>query len=169
MLAASDVPIEALPNVLVQGLLPSEPDDDVAVLAVGDRPAGALAVAAPVLPGETGVASIRALVREALGEWPVDAEPDDALLVVSELVTNSIRHGKAPIEFRMRLDESGGENRLVVEVSDAEPIPPSTPVLTPDAPNGRGMFIVSALTTTWGTRPTGAGKSVWCTLPVTSG
>ncbi len=162
VLDGTDAPVEALPSVLVDALLPHEPDDDVAILAATLRRADpGKDVVLPVPPVEASVASARETAGAALSEWAVDDETeDDALLIVSELLTNAIRHGAAPIELRVRL----ADEDLVINVSDCGTKRPVLREIEPTAPSGRGLHLVDALASRWGTRPTGSGKSVWCTL-----
>jgi anti-sigma regulatory factor (Ser/Thr protein kinase) len=86
---------------------------------------------------------------------------DDVLLIVSELVTNAIRYGRAPVQFAMRFTERD----VVVEVADCERRRPQLRPFDPAGPTGRGLRVVEALGASWGVRPTGLGKSVWCTVP----
>jgi hypothetical protein len=74
-----------------------------------------------------------------------------------------VRYGAAPMRCRVRLDG----NRIVVDVSDSATSRPRVLGFDPAAPNGRGLHLVSQLASAWGVRPTGAGKSIWCTLPIT--
>ena len=92
---------------------------------------------------------------------------EDVELVVSELVTNAMRHGRGQI--RMHLEVA--PDRVVVGVQDqgaGQPAPRE-----PDATdvNGRGLALVAILATEWGVRAgPGGGKVVWCVLtPAVSG
>ncbi|TQF05877.1 ATP-binding protein [Kitasatospora acidiphila] len=88
---------------------------------------------------------------------------DDACLVLSELVGNSLLHGgeTAAVAWRLCGD------RLHIGVADAAAH--SLPVIE-DActrEGGRGLLLVDQLTEAWGVRPLGAlGKETWCRLPV---
>ena len=86
---------------------------------------------------------------------------EDVLLVVSELTTNAIIHGRPPVELRLRYDGQ----RVVVEVHDAAAFLPRKQRPTADDEHGRGLLLVSRVTGRWGTRPTDRGKAVWCVLP----
>jgi anti-sigma regulatory factor (Ser/Thr protein kinase) len=87
---------------------------------------------------------------------------DDVLLVVSELVTNALRHGSGQITLTLEVD---GE-LVVVTVGDEGPGRPR--VLDPverGAEGGRGLALVAAVGQDWGVRPTAdGGKVVWCVL-----
>jgi two-component sensor histidine kinase len=99
-----------------------------------------------------------------LPDWGVDPDAAaDVQLIVSELVTNTLRYGTPPMQCRVRLDG----DRVVIDVSDGAAGRPRRREFDPAAPNGRGLHLVASLSTTWGVRPTGAGKSVWCTVALT--
>ena len=93
---------------------------------------------------------------------------EDVELVVSELVTNAMRHGRGQITMHLEV----AADRVVVGVQDQGADQPSP--REPDAAdlNGRGLALVALLATEWGVRaaPTGGGKVVWCVLtPAVSG
>lgn len=115
------------------------------------------------------VGRARALFREQATAWKL---PDDvtetAVLLLSELMTNAYRHATVSPgrEIRARCLFLG-EDRLRVEVSDANdslPVPRSAGA---DDDTGRGLALVAALAATWGAepRPYGIGKTVWFELP----
>jgi anti-sigma regulatory factor (Ser/Thr protein kinase) len=96
---------------------------------------------------------------------------DDILLLVTELVTNAVRHGGSagrPIGLELRRNNG----RVHVEVADhgAEFEPPPAPVRPSDTASrgGWGLFLVDRLAETWGVRPTQSGKCVWFELAVTA-
>ncbi|WP_411105599.1 ATP-binding protein [Streptomyces sp. cmx-4-9] len=112
----------------------------------------------------------RALLRERLAAWEVEAEPTaTAELLLSELVTNAVRHARAPQgrDIGVRLARRDGVLR--VEVSDAGPPVTLTPqVVADEDERGRGLAIVSALAERWGCCPRrhGIGKAVWAEVAV---
>ena len=109
----------------------------------------------PADPG--AVRAARTAVRERLRAWNLDGLADIAALLVSELVTNSLRHATGPIGVRLvRPGAVGGV--LLVEVSD--------PLPEPDADHGRGLQLVAHAAHRWGTRPGTTGKTVWFELSV---
>jgi anti-sigma regulatory factor (Ser/Thr protein kinase) len=83
-----------------------------------------------------------------------------AALVPSELVTNAVLHGRAPIQLRLRLTA----RHAVIEVYDGTAVLPRRMRPTPDDEHGRGLQLVASLADRWGTRPLPHGKSVWCTV-----
>jgi PAS domain S-box-containing protein len=163
VLDRSDAPSEGLPGVLVDALLTAEPDDDVAILTAVVTPGPRRDLVRSISPGVESVGRIRREVRAALPEWGVDEDTaSDVELIVSELVTNCLRYGAPPMQCRVRLDGS----RIVVDVSDGAITRPQRREFDPTAPIGRGLHLVESLSSAWGVRPTGAGKSVWCTVPL---
>jgi len=87
-----------------------------------------------------------------------------AQLLVSELVTNAVVHGKAPIGLRI----SRNEDMVRVEISDAGAQTPQLiqPGPDPHAEAGRGLFLLDALANAWGTIPASrhGPKTTWFEL-----
>ncbi|MFE9703646.1 SpoIIE family protein phosphatase [Streptomyces sp. NPDC005930] len=118
----------------------------------------------------------RAMVRAALAEWSALGLPGtrhltehlaaDALVVVSELVTNAVVHAGADVEVGLQVEEDG---TLVVEAADQHPsrAPRSAgPELPHDpAEYGRGLPLVAALAEAWGITYRPGTKTVWARLP----
>ena len=115
-----------------------------------------------VLPADsTAPALARAAVAEA------EVRPlDDATLVVSELVTNAIRHGQAPVLLRVK--QSGDRLRIEVEgrrqpgVTLGAAAPFELPA--PGAVGGRGLAIIDRLATKWGWDENEEMTTVWAEL-----
>ncbi|MEU1045373.1 ATP-binding protein [Streptomyces sp. NPDC005897] len=110
------------------------------------------------------VRTARSLVRRTLGDWRLDSVGDIAALLVSELVTNALRHATGPIGVRVVRDPAGAAGILRVEVSDPLPDPPRERAARPDDEDGRGLQLVATAARRWGTRPGEAGKTVWFEL-----
>ncbi|WP_253767285.1 ATP-binding protein [Goodfellowiella coeruleoviolacea] len=111
------------------------------------------------LPDDSrGVALAREFARKALVAWSYPGWHDDVVLIVSELVSNALRHGRgAPV---LRLANTGA--RLRVEVADQSPV---LPTLRPaGATGGWGLRLVGRLAADWGVVPEDGGKTVWCEL-----
>ena len=113
-------------------------------------------------PTGKSAAAARRTLEQILGEAELTGLVDEALLLVTELVTNAVVHAGTEIELRVETSTEG----LHVEVVDRSP--GSLPVIRP-APaetreGGRGVFLLDALATEWGTRHFGGGKSVWFRL-----
>ncbi|MGV9290237.1 ATP-binding protein [Streptomyces sp. NPDC003719] len=120
-----------------------------------------------VFPGEPGaVRTARSLVRDRLRGWGLDSVGDIAALLVSELVTNALRHATGPIGVRLVLCPDGLDGVLLVEVSDPLPDPPRERAARPEDESGRGLQLVASSARRWGTRSGGAGKTVWFELVV---
>ncbi|MGW4521792.1 ATP-binding protein [Amycolatopsis sp. NPDC004378] len=109
-----------------------------------------------------GMAVVRRFARLALQAWASGADVDDALLVVTELSTNALRHGTGRPVLRL----SVGAGHVRVEVFDDDPAPPVR--RSPGADGGWGLALVERLSLAWGTARHGAGKVVWCALPAPS-
>ncbi|MFF4220489.1 ATP-binding protein [Streptomyces nondiastaticus] len=113
-------------------------------------------------PAEPGaVRTARTLVRDTLHDWGMDGVTDVTVLLVSELVTNSLRYASGPIGVRMY---SHAGPTLLVEVSDPLPDPPRERAADPDDEGGRGLQLVACASRRWGTRRGGTGKTVWFEL-----
>ncbi|MEE1770782.1 ATP-binding protein [Streptomyces sp. JV185] len=112
------------------------------------------------------VAGARRLTRARLDKWRLDEDAhDSALLIVSELVTNAVVHtmsSRVVCELR-RLDR-----RLRIAVQD-QGHQPGGPQLrrTSDDEHGRGLLLVDAMCSSWGSRDAGngSGRIVWAELP----
>lgn len=103
------------------------------------------------------VGDARALVRRELRSWGADPLIDDCALIVSELVTNVVRHGGSAFTLRL-----AGHGTLVYgEIFDPGEGVPRPRVSGPDATDGRGLFIVGQLADDWGVTPGRYGKTVW--------
>lgn len=125
------------------------------------------------LVGTSGVVSrAREFTRQALQDWgwlpaataEQRAAAEDALLVVSELVTNACLHAGGPRELRLGC----GPKLLRVEVADSAGGDPALRATRrAGRPGGHGMFIVQRLSLDWGFRrePGAPGKTVWADLP----
>ncbi|WP_106432617.1 ATP-binding protein [Streptomyces zinciresistens] len=113
--------------------------------------------------------------RGVLGAWRLRGDHiDTAQLIVSELVTNAVRHeaGRrdSTDEPRVTLTLHCEPAQLIVLVSDGNPNPPVGNGAVPHAAEGgRGLFIVEAVSKEWSYYfpPTG-GKVVWCILALGS-
>ena len=111
------------------------------------------------------VRTARAVVRGRLHDWGLDSVGDIVALLVSELVTNALRHATGPIGVRIRRSD-GSPYTLLVEVSDPLPDPPRERAADADDESGRGLRLVACSANAWGTRPGESGKTVWFELTV---
>lgn len=126
-------------------------------------------------PAPESTRAARDFTIAVLRGWYLDALIDDTVLVVSELVTNAIRHGtpgagddaaRAPVELSWKCQAS----RLICTVTDLSLMPPVLGPADPDAESGRGLQVVQALAVAWGwmTAENG-GKSVWAAFQIPGG
>jgi hypothetical protein len=106
------------------------------------------------------VGKARELVRKALAEWGLESVQDVVELVVSELVTNAVRHARGPIRLCLTCDGV----RLLGAVCDGDPHLPAVGCSQVDDEGGRGLALVEAVTHRWGTQITSTGKRVWFSL-----
>lgn len=117
-------------------------------------------------PAEPGaVRTARSVVRGQLREWDLESLGDITALLVSELVTNSLRHATGPIGVRLvRPEDVPGALR--VEVSDPLPDPPRERAADTSDESGRGLQLLAGSCRRWGTWPADTGKTVWFELTV---
>ena len=90
-------------------------------------------------------------------------QEDNLRLVISEVVTNALRHG-APGE-QIDLAVTAKEEFLCVQVSDDGPgLAPRPRAMTPDDHGGFGLFFVEQLTRRWGVTRENQRTRVWFEL-----
>ncbi|MCC3653913.1 MULTISPECIES: ATP-binding protein [Streptomyces] len=115
------------------------------------------------------VGRARAVLRTHLSAWGVEGDTaDSAELLISELMTNAVRHARVPHgrEIEARFTLTGRLLRL--EVSDASDRLPVPAQAGTEAEGGRGLALVAALARDWGVRHReGVGKCVWALLELT--
>jgi anti-sigma regulatory factor (Ser/Thr protein kinase) len=112
------------------------------------------------------VASARDWLSQFLGDHHVsDRVTADAILVLSELVTNALRHGLGQIVARGSIDS----RELRVAVTDSGDELPQMLPLDPTRVGGLGLFVVGQVSSDWGVSPFPGGKTVWATLALTAG
>ncbi|WP_329179888.1 SpoIIE family protein phosphatase [Streptomyces decoyicus] len=142
---------------VVKALMTGPPSDDAALLLARTHALDAHQVASWDLAADPAVVgSARALAGQQLSEWGLDELLFTTELIVSELVTNAIRHGTGPITLRLIRQDA-----LICEVSDASSTSPRLRHARTTDEGGRGLFIVAQLTRRWGTRYTPIGKIIW--------
>lgn len=110
--------------------------------------------------GPASAAQARAAVAACCDRLGLTDLSDDVALVVSEMVTNAVRHATPP----MALEIEASEDAVVVAVCDGSPLPPVARQADLDAEGGRGMLLVELLSDDHGVRAQPPGKAVWARL-----
>jgi anti-sigma regulatory factor (Ser/Thr protein kinase) len=118
-------------------------------------------------PEPPSARAARCWCEPVLEKWGLVDRQSEAVLVLSELVANAIRHGSGDIDVRLRRTADA----VRIEVTDAgsaDGVAAQEPDMS--SPTGRGLAIVEHFVTAWGVRelPEG-GKTVWAALPVHAG
>ncbi|MGW0625387.1 SpoIIE family protein phosphatase [Streptomyces sp. NPDC002758] len=159
--------LEDLCDIATQTLPDQAPCDDVTLLLVRTRSLSPSQVASWTLRGDqSAVRTARTLAARQLTEWGLEDLQDATKLIVSELVTNAIRHGTGQIGLRLIRHQV-----LTCEVSDTDAFAPRPCRARTTDENGRGLFLVTKLSRRWGSRSISGGKVVWAEqdLPYASG
>ncbi|MDT4988156.1 MAG: hypothetical protein QOI74_2250 [Micromonosporaceae bacterium] len=142
-------------------------------LAVYPDRAQALAAAATLPPPQehrqwlrstpAAAHSAREAVAAACRDWNLPSLVDDAELLVTELVSNAVRHAGGEMELAIVVRE----HFLHMSVRDSSPNRPRRMVPDPhNSEGGRGLILIDAVAAGWGSIPTPDGKVVWATLPM---
>lgn len=155
--------LESLCDGILRTLLPGPPGDDVALLTARTHALDASHVASwEIPPDPAAVADARRRATAQLTLWGLrEAALSTTELIVSELVTNAIRHAHAPIGLRLIHDGT-----LICEVSDSSSTSPHPRRAHAFDEGGRGLFLVGTLCERWGTRHTPHGKTIWTEQPL---
>jgi serine/threonine-protein kinase RsbW len=125
------------------------------------QPHSARQLALPAAAKAVGVA--RRATRDALAAWQMTHLEENAVLLVSELVTNAVRHAQAfPAFMMLRLETA--DARLRIEVHDADPSWPRQRTPAGLDESGFGIMLVHALADRWGVSEVPPGKAVWAEL-----
>ncbi|MEU3312595.1 SpoIIE family protein phosphatase [Streptomyces sp. NPDC006662] len=141
-------------------LLPARPADDVALLVARTRTLAADRVVQWEVPREPrAVGEIRGAAARTLDAWDLSELGFATELILSELVTNALRHGSGPVRVRLLYDQT-----LTCEVWDGSSTAPHLRYAATTDEGGRGLFLVAQLSEHWGTRYTPEGKVIWAEL-----
>ncbi|HWG23664.1 SpoIIE family protein phosphatase [Actinospica sp.] len=150
-------------RTVVDKLVPERPSDDAALLLARTRRLSTEQFATWDLPTDPAVVSeARKRATVQLAAWGLDDLAFTTELVVSELVTNAIRHAIGPVRLRLIV-----ERALICEVFDGGATAPHLRHPKTTDEGGRGLFLISQFTQRWGTRYTPTGKIIWAEQSLT--
>ena len=107
----------------------------------------------------TACAQARSAIRDVLSRWGLGGLVPTTELLVSELVSNALRHAVGPLV--LTLERVSDVRCLVSDGSSAPPRPTDAGL---EAEHGRGLALVGMLAARWGWEHRPAGKSVWFEL-----
>lgn len=116
------------------------------------------------------VGHARAIIRQELSALTLSPDLiDDAVLMISELVTNAFMYGTGPYELMLHIDAK----EIICVVVDGSPILPAEAPVDVQAEHGRGLRIVARLSDgfygchpqRYATQPDLVGKATWFALP----
>ncbi|ROR42318.1 PAS domain S-box-containing protein [Kitasatospora cineracea] len=159
-LEAGSERIEELCDQVLDELNPHHGEDDIALLMAKVKGLPKGSVGDWRFPSEpTSVAKAREAACGWLLERGLDELVDTSELLVSELVTNALRHGRGEIRLRLLRDKT-----MVCEVWDDAYAQPRQRRAQETDEGGRGLQLVSLLAERWGSRRTPKGKIVWFEL-----
>jgi hypothetical protein len=146
--------------------VPVHADRAAALRSLGARPGGTLRDHLQLAPVSGSPASARAFAVGFCHRGGVPHLADSAQVVVSELVTNAVRHAGTVIGVSM----ARGRDHLTISVRDGSSRPPSLTIdharRHPLASGARGLLLVDRLSAGWGTFAHTGGKTIWATLLV---
>jgi anti-sigma regulatory factor (Ser/Thr protein kinase) len=111
-------------------------------------------------PEPTSAQACRRFLLSTLEDWGADAFADDAVLLLSELVTNAVLHAGTEIGIEIQLDG----DVLRVSVRDGDPRLPTVRHYSLLSGTGRGLALVAQTATSWDVEALPTGKRVWFEL-----
>ena len=154
--------LDTICDSLIDALVPGQAEDDAALLVARTRALAADRIACWDLPADPSVvADARGRAARQLADWGLEDITFTTELLVSELVTNAIRHAHEPVQLRIILD-----GVLSCEVFDGSNSAPQLRRADRYDEDGRGLMLVAQLAERWGTRHTGTGKIIWAQQPL---
>jgi len=112
---------------------------------------------APQLARRWTAECLRAHLDDGSAPPTIDALIDDAVLCVSELVTNAVHAGCSDVTLELRVED----HSVRVAVVDDAPGRPTPRAAAPGDRNGRGLRLIEAVSRRWGVDPAGPRKAVW--------
>ncbi len=160
-------------NMEIRGSVPPDQNQDCALVTGPPAYEGVWRFTAPAI--EESVPQARHAVRDLLNRQRVPAQDDTVqglLLIVSELVTNSVRHA-ALLSPEVAVEVAIGREWVRVAVEDNHPYRPKALEADFAQTGGRGLLLVREITYEAGgvcdvEHTAGGGKVIWAALPLTS-
>ncbi len=144
-------------QAVLRSMLPADSADDIALLVARTRALPGERIAEwNVPPDPSAVAASRAAATAQLRRWGLEDLVLGTELILSELVTNAIRHGGSPIGVRLVYART-----LICQVADTSSTSPRLRLAADTDEGGRGLFLVGQIAQRWGTRYTETGKIIW--------
>ncbi len=154
--------LEETCDEVLRKVLPEPPGDDIVLLLARTSTLGADQVHTWQLPMDpSAVAGARRAAVEQLDAWGLAELEFATELIVSELVTNAIRYGHAPVQLRLIRADA-----LICEVSDGSSTAPHLRRARVYDEGGRGLLLVAHVAERWGSRQTSVGKTIWAEQPL---
>jgi two-component sensor histidine kinase len=115
------------------------------------------------LPAENhSVRLARNAAHVVLGAWRLEHLEETAILIVSELVTNAVRHASG--SDVLEVDLHATRTCVRIEIQDCDRSWPQPRIPAGFEESGFGFVLVDALAAKWGVRETTTGKAVWAEL-----
>ncbi len=115
------------------------------------------------LPSDASAVRLaRQITRDALAAWHLAQLEETAVLLVSELVTNAVRHAADTGAVGLELASTGTQLRM--EIQDGDPSWRQMDSVADCDESGYGFLLVDSLADRWGLRRVCAGKAVWAEL-----
>ena len=112
----------------------------------------------------SSAAEARRITLSALAEWGLSPLRDTVSLLVTELVSNGVRHAQTTLELALSFDVGC----LRIAVADGDPRPPVARQRQDLTVGGWGLALIDSLSTGWGTDvDDGRGKTVWFEIDTT--
>ncbi|MER6924051.1 ATP-binding SpoIIE family protein phosphatase, partial [Streptomyces spiralis] len=153
----SDRSLADVGRALLAGLGDGRQCDDIALLLARTRALPEESTASWEFTATPAVVSAaREAVARQLTDWGLDELVFTTELIVSELVTNAVRHAGGPIGLWLIRGDV-----LVCEVTDPSSTQPRLRRARWTDEGGRGLFLVAQLSLRWGSRYGRAGKTIW--------
>jgi anti-sigma regulatory factor (Ser/Thr protein kinase) len=126
-------------------------------------PEGTERVLRLALPSDASAVRLaRQVTRDTLAAWHLGRLEAAAILLVSELVTNAVRHANDTGAIGLELASTG--TRLRVEIQDGDPSWRPMDSRADSGESGYGFLVVDSVADRWGLRRVCAGKAVWAEL-----